>query len=73
MWCLIYIAIAGSAPPIDCSMTSQEVCLMRAGVINAAEWRENMSQISHLAMCISEDQRAKYLRVKMIEKAIANQ
>ena len=70
MWCLIYIAIAGSAPPTDCSIVYEEQCKMLAAAINIVEWRDNISNISHLAMCIPANERARYHRTKMIQRAI---
>jgi len=75
MWCLIYIAIAGAAPPTDCSHIYEEQCLFLATTVNNLNWREDMEEIPYLAQCISTQEKAKYLevklRTKMIERAEA--
>lgn len=68
MWCLIYIAIAGAAPPTDCSIIRETECLTRAAIVNAAEWQENVSEISHLALCVSATRKALYRHAKLVEK-----
>ena len=70
MWCILYIAIAGAAPPTDCSIISEEVCRIRAAIVNAAEWQENVSTISHLAVCVSTTTKARYYRTRLLDKVM---
>lgn len=68
MWCILYIAIAGAAPPTDCSIISEEMCRISAAIVNDAEWQENESEISHLALCVSANKRALYLQARLVER-----
>ncbi len=70
MWCLVFIALAGTAPPTDCSIVYEEECKMLAAAINIIEWQDNTSNISHLAMCIQASEKAKYHRAKMRNEMI---
>ncbi len=70
MWCLLYIAIAGIAPPTDCSIVYESSCQTRAEIVNAAEWQENVSEISYLAVCVSATTKARYYRTRLVDKVI---
>jgi hypothetical protein len=72
MWCLIAIAIASSAPPTDCSMVSWTACSAIAGQRNRENWRQDVATIPYVHLCISSQQRAKYLQAQLVEKAINN-
>ena len=69
MWCLIYIAIAGTAPPIDCSILYEEQCKRIALTVNDANWREDVSTISYLVQCVSAQAHSRYLIAQQVEKA----
>jgi hypothetical protein len=70
MWCLIYIAIASSAPPTDCSLLSEIICQTRAARANNLNWREDIEKIPYLVQCVSSLERAKYFQARLVEKVM---
>jgi hypothetical protein len=72
MWCLMYIAVAGSAPQTDCSLPTLDECLVRTIVINQNNWREDMATIPYLSLCVSLQERERYLQSQLIERAKAH-
>ena len=68
MWCILYIAIAGTAPPTDCSITREDTCLMMAELSNNLQWSDNLEEIRYLSLCILSSERAKYRQANLVSK-----
>lgn len=68
MWCILYIAIAGTAPPTDCSISRRSTCLLMAQQVNDTQWSDNLEEIRYLSLCILSSDRAKYRQANLVSK-----
>jgi hypothetical protein len=68
MWCIIYVAIASSAPPTDCSLLSETICRIKVGQINEKNWKEDTDTIPYLAQCVPLHERVRYFQARLVEK-----
>lgn len=68
MWCVVYIAMAGAAPPAVCNIGLEDVCLERAAAENNINWKPDQDKIRYLAKCVSHKERQQIQQTEQLKK-----